>query len=863
MFGRKKEKDEKKRKNNQEKAAEVEERKNIFHFGEPLRAVVSSPLKPVQHAVQSLSKTDKNRSDIGVSSSGSGDWEPVSRTNGSGSVISAASTPSKADSRSGAFSTLSQGSSDFLNAVFVNPIKKATKEAKKLKFVTKKKSSLSEPNVKEQAASEAPAAGTNGTLFAVEPMEPDKQLNSMEVIISKQIKGVSVQDWYETCWSETKPFYRDFLTESGKYDVEVGAWTTEPVTNEWDGEDYQQTRTVTFRFDRAVGMTANVTHNHYCRMDEKKNRCVLSMKVQMKGIPFADSFHVQIRWIATQKEDGISVDVGLFVVFVKQVLVAGKIRSGTTKSTTEMQTDLFRRMKTACRGSSVRLSEPGLAIELRDEEEDDEDESINEDQTCGILVHDLFVQKPTALLSICFPFLAIVPEDEDDIGRMLKQVKKDVAMIKTLPSACRIIDGTEVSNARSSNDYVMAELGSAQKALDRILLKYVGGRPLPSLRSIKGIELPAEPSSGPMPFLDAITSHFPYNRRKKFMGSWAKAGPSEMDSQPDEDNKVAVKDVHVAPDETLKAMDVIIDQHIKNTSVKTLYEVCFSEGVQTDYDPFYGPWLESAGKFDVKVGDWIFATTGLTFTDDWNGEEYTQKRDVSYKMERSFLPGQAPAIAEVAVQQFCRREGDTKVVWISKVETSGIPFGDTFNVRIRWVATSAPDSSISVKVGLFVVFVKHSMLSGKIRAGTTKETTKQQVDLFRKIRGALGESVDSELISDTIVAVDAEIERQGPLQCLSAPLQTCVSGSRRLTNMYPSAMIEDNEDISKELKLVETKMRSIEPFLEDREELDADERLRYVFNQLEVVHESLDNVIVWHGDETRGRNMIGNASFTS
>jgi hypothetical protein len=119
--------------------------------------------------------------------------------------------------------------------------------------------------------------------------------------------------------------------------------------NEWDQQEYQQRRTVTFQNDNN---SAFVTHTQFCRIEanqDQSDRCIVALSVKMKGIPFADAFSVNIRWVATRTaSDGLLLQVGLFVDFSKQVLVAGKIRSNTTTQTTKAQLDLFRAMSAAC-----------------------------------------------------------------------------------------------------------------------------------------------------------------------------------------------------------------------------------------------------------------------------------------------------------------------------------------------------------------------------------------------------------------------------------------------------------------------------------------------------------------------------------
>jgi len=44
-----------------------------------------------------------------------------------------------------------------------------------------------------------------------------------------------------------------------------------------------------------------------------------------------------------------------------------------------------------------------------------------------------------------------------------------------------------------------------------------------------------------------------------------------------------------------------------------------------------------------------------------------------------------------------------------KVQTDGVPFGDTFTVAVRWVARRVGAKDLDIKVGVFVKFKKKNM----------------------------------------------------------------------------------------------------------------------------------------------------------
>lgn len=69
---------------------------------------------------------------------------------------------------------------------------------------------------------------------------------------------------------------------------------------------------------------------------------MVQMRVEFEGIPYADTFAVEIRWVATRDgEDDIKVEVGVEVDFIKSTFLKGKIRSGTIEETASVHRNLF------------------------------------------------------------------------------------------------------------------------------------------------------------------------------------------------------------------------------------------------------------------------------------------------------------------------------------------------------------------------------------------------------------------------------------------------------------------------------------------------------------------------------------------
>ncbi len=79
---------------------------------------------------------------------------------------------------------------------------------------------------------------------------------------------------------------------------------------------------IKFKFRRTTHLyigppIAGVTQTQYL-MKEGDDRCVVMMTVEMDGIPYSDSFAVEVRWSARRvNQNDIAVDAGVFVRFTK------------------------------------------------------------------------------------------------------------------------------------------------------------------------------------------------------------------------------------------------------------------------------------------------------------------------------------------------------------------------------------------------------------------------------------------------------------------------------------------------------------------------------------------------------------------
>ncbi len=62
---------------------------------------------------------------------------------------------------------------------------------------------------------------------------------------------------------------------------------------------------------------ASVTQTQYL-MKDGNDRCIVMMTVDIEGVPYSDSFAVEVRWAARRlKEKDLAIDAGVFVRFTK------------------------------------------------------------------------------------------------------------------------------------------------------------------------------------------------------------------------------------------------------------------------------------------------------------------------------------------------------------------------------------------------------------------------------------------------------------------------------------------------------------------------------------------------------------------
>ncbi|KAL3917701.1 MAG: hypothetical protein SGILL_004588 [Bacillariaceae sp.] len=221
------------------------------------------------------------------------------------------------------------------------------------------------------------------------PVPPDAVLKDMEVVVSKNIKGTNINSVYEKVWKDPpgqQSFYESWLVDEETFDITTEDWEyaekDAPFTNPWcgtKGETYTQKRLVTFKFKRTTHLyigppIAFVKQMHYLRV-EGDDKIVLAIEATFEGIPYSDTFGVEMRWVARRiGSSEVKVEVGLFVLFKKGTMLKSQIRAGTISETKNVHVRLFNAVKKAC-------TVPGET----EVEEAEEDEEPAKEEEAGIL----------------------------------------------------------------------------------------------------------------------------------------------------------------------------------------------------------------------------------------------------------------------------------------------------------------------------------------------------------------------------------------------------------------------------------------------------------------------------------------------
>ena len=141
-------------------------------------------------------------------------------------------------------------------------------------------------------------------------VKKDEVLTKMNIIVNEKLANVSVDQVNKICWEgdlgsdNHSSFYGSWLeSQDVNFDVEVGQWETEEggYKNDWCAQVYERRRMISYKFKRTTHLyigppIASVTEIQYTRV-EKDDTFLLASNVKIDGVPYADTFTVEYRWV--------------------------------------------------------------------------------------------------------------------------------------------------------------------------------------------------------------------------------------------------------------------------------------------------------------------------------------------------------------------------------------------------------------------------------------------------------------------------------------------------------------------------------------------------------------------------------------
>ncbi len=170
---------------------------------------------------------------------------------------------------------------------------------------------------------------------------------------------------------------------------------------------------------------------------------MLGMTIEFDGIPYADSFVVQVRWVASREgTQDILVQVGVFVEFKKSTIWANQIRSGTVEETKMVHESLFECVKQAC------LNAGGEEMSNGDDTEVPDVIAPQKDHPSSVTYNRFLV--------IAFVFLSMVLYPRFTAMRARSHTQ-------TIPSK-------DIGHLSQRMEKLELELGKVKKTLDEILI---------------------------------------------------------------------------------------------------------------------------------------------------------------------------------------------------------------------------------------------------------------------------------------------------------------------------------------------------------------------------------------------------------
>lgn len=168
---------------------------------------------------------------------------------------------------------------------------------------------------------------------------------------------------------------------------------------------------------------------------------------------------MEVRWSARRVGEGIAVDAGVFVRFVKSNMFASKIKSGTVAETAPIHLDLFEVVKAA-----IASGEEGGQIGEIEEEVLEEEVEVKQPEGAEVSASDTLSKMQGVFRGAVAALLSLSPTQKLLLGSVASYL-----IAKMLSRGAHEPDTEAIRQLTQKVDDLKAEVGEMRALLERIL----------------------------------------------------------------------------------------------------------------------------------------------------------------------------------------------------------------------------------------------------------------------------------------------------------------------------------------------------------------------------------------------------------
>lgn len=300
-----------------------------------------------------------------------------------------------------------------------------------------------------------------------------------------------------------------------------------------------------------------------------------------------------------------------------------------------------------------------------------------------------------------------------------------------------------------------------------------------------------------------------------------------------------------------KNMDITLKKYMKGISINDFNESFLERRKGPDNTPIYEEFLILDGRQNVQVSDFVTAEDGKEFVGDWCGEKYQRKRTITYTFNKHGYNGNG------TVTQYVRMEGDNKLVIQGTTAVTGPPYSDHMTIHHRVIVNVVDEENVLVLAGIFIEFVKSTMLEGKIRAIAMAEGTKTHLQLYELGKTYYFDHLGAESVTQAVdrgIEDSAQLAKVVPFYGFPAFFAGLLALFYQLTALFYQLMADmagkprqpgkiKQGTVYKDINNGQEKLNKIAEIANEMDDETLTNKEKKIRPHFKVVHQSLDKVL--------------------